>query len=74
MSIKQRFSVVMMTLIAAVMVALLVRMIACGDGRLWAAELALLCAFAVALRSYALEWRKLRDQKEHEQNRMRGQK
>ncbi|MEG1405256.1 MAG: hypothetical protein RSC34_01425 [Alistipes sp.] len=64
MTIKQRVSVAMMILILVVMLALLVRMIACSAYGLWAVELALLCIFAVALRTYALEWRKEHDKKE----------
>lgn len=61
---KQRFSMMMMCFIGLALLILPVRMIATGDYRLWAVELALLCAFAVMLRIYALEWRKLRDEDE----------
>lgn len=54
----------MMAFFALAMAVLLVRMIICGDYRLWAVELALLCGFAVMLRTYALEWRKQRDEME----------
>ncbi len=50
-----------MAVVAAAMVALLAWMIVRGDYRLWVAEPALLCLFAVALRAYAFEWRRLRD-------------
>lgn len=55
---------IVMAFIAIVMVVLLVRMVVTDDYRLWALELALLCAFAVALRTYAREWRRLRDKRE----------
>lgn len=61
---KQLFSTIMMAFFALAMAVLLVRMIICGDYRLWAVELALLCGFAVMLRTYALEWRKQRDEME----------
>lgn len=64
MSNWQRFSMIVMAFIAIVMVVLLVRMVVTDDYRLWALELALLCAFAVALRTYAREWRRLRDKRE----------
>lgn len=51
----------MMAFIGLAMAALLVRMVATGDYRLWASELALLCGFALMLRVYALDWRKQRD-------------
>ncbi len=56
----------MMGFIGLALVVLPVRMIACGDYRLWAVELALLCAFALMLRTYALEWRKQRDEDERQ--------
>lgn len=61
---KQRFSVVMMAFFGLAALILPVRMIACGEWRLWAVELALLCGFAVMLRTYALEWRKQQDEKD----------
>ena len=64
MTVKQRFSVAMMCFIGLALLVLPVRMIATGDYRLWAAELALLCVFAVMLRIYALEWRRQRDEDE----------
>lgn len=64
MSNWQRFSIVVMAFIAIVMIALLVHMAVTDDYRLWAVELVLLCAFAVVLRTYAREWRKLRDKRE----------
>lgn len=64
MSNWQRFSVAMMAFIAIAMVALLVCMAVTDDYRLWAVELVLLCAFALALRTYAREWRRLRDKRE----------
>lgn len=61
MTRKQRISIAAMTLFAAAMIVLLVWMIVRDDYRLWVAEPALLCFFAVALRAYAFEWRRLRD-------------
>ena len=46
MTVKQRFSVAMMCFVGLALLVLPVRMIATGDYRLWAAELALLCVFA----------------------------
>lgn len=46
---------------AAAVLGTTVWMLVTRSGRMWAWLLALLCVFAVALRGYALEWRRLRD-------------
>ncbi len=46
---------------AAAVLGTAVWMLVTRSGRMWAWLLALLCVFAVALRGYALEWRRLRD-------------
>ncbi len=46
---------------AAAVLGTAVWMLVTRRGRMWAWLLALLCLFAVALRGYALEWRRLRD-------------
>ena len=46
---------------AAAVLGTAVWMLVTRRGRMWAWLLALLCVFAVALRGYALEWRRLRD-------------
>lgn len=52
----------MATLISgAIVLGTFLWMVIGGVYRLWAWILALLCLFAVALRGYALEWRRQRD-------------
>lgn len=64
MTPKQRFSVFVMILLGTGMAGLAAWMIVGGRWSLWAAELALLCCFSVALRTYAFEWRRQRDNRE----------